>query len=103
MDRQLAKSLIRAVGHEYGYVVSGDDQDTEFDVYFDREKHGIAFQIKHSTHATARDGGWLQVHHFEGEPISWGPALHSLRSMGDVVAFCQTLITFAQIKSKRQI
>jgi hypothetical protein len=102
MDRQLAKNLIRAIGTEYGYMVSGSEQDTEFDVYFARDKHGIAFQIKHSTHSSARDGGWLQVHHFEGEPADWGPALHSLRSMGDVVAFCQTLITFSQIKSKRQ-
>jgi hypothetical protein len=33
--------------------------------------------------------------------MDWGPALHSLRTMGDVVAFCQTLITFSQIKSKK--
>lgn len=103
MDRQLAKNLIRAVGSEYGYVVSDNAQDAVFDVYLDREKHGVAFQIRHSTHQAAKEGQWLQVHHFEGEPAVWGPALHSLRSIGDVVAFCQTLITFAQIKSKRQI
>ncbi|WP_152446733.1 hypothetical protein [Dickeya chrysanthemi] len=102
MDRQLAKDLIRAVGKEYGYKVSGDLEDAGFDVYFAREKHGIAFQIRHSTHPSAQDGGWLQVHHYEGEPADWGPALHSLRTIGDVVAFCQTLMTFSQIKSKRQ-
>lgn len=103
MDRLLAKNLIRAVGKEYGYIVTGDVEDAEFDVYFDREKHGIAFQIRHSTHSTAQEGGWLQVHHYEGEPTYWGSALHSLRSIGDVVAFCQTLISFYQIKSKRQV
>lgn len=102
LDRDLAKKLIRAVGNEFKYEVSGKHSDAEFDVYLDREKHGIAFQIRHSTHPSAQDGGWLQVHHFEGEPATWGPALHSLRSIGDVVAFCQTLITFSQIKSKRQ-
>ena len=102
LDRDLAKKLIRAVGSEYEYQVSGNPKDAVFDVYFAREKHGIAFQIRHSTHPSAQDGGWLQVHHYEGEPADWGPALHSLRTMGDVVAFCQTLITFSQIKSKRQ-
>ncbi|UGA52598.1 hypothetical protein [Dickeya fangzhongdai] len=102
MDRNLAKNLIRTIGKEYGYKVSGRLEDTDFDVYFARERHGIAFQIRHSTHSSAQDGGWLQVHHYEGEPEDWGPALHSLRTIGDVVAFCQTLITFSQIKSKRQ-
>ncbi|WP_162629652.1 hypothetical protein [Aeromonas caviae] len=102
MNRQLVKNLIRSIGEEYGYEVSGNETDAEFDVYLAREKHGIAFKIKNSTHDSARQGGWLQVHHYEGEPANWGPALHSLRTMGDVVAFCQTLITFAQIKSKRQ-
>ncbi|MDH0353428.1 hypothetical protein [Morganella sp. GD04133] len=102
MNRSLAKKLIRTIGEEYEYTVSGNAEDTVFDVYFKREKHGIAFQIRHSTHPSAQEGKWLQVHHYEGEPENWGPALHSLRSMGDVVAFCQTLISFSQIKSKRQ-
>lgn len=101
LDRDLAKGLIRAVGAEYDYRVSGDLEDSVFDVYFAREKHGIAFQVRHSTHPSAQEGQWLQVHHYEGEPAAWGPALHSLRTMGDVVAFCQTLIGFSQIKSKR--
>ncbi len=102
MNRNLAKKLIRAIGEECGYTVSGKSTDNCFDVYIDREKHGIAFQIKHSTHARAEENGWLQVHHYEGEPEGWGPVLHSLRTIGDTVAFCQTLITFEKIKAKRR-
>ncbi|MEE4461361.1 hypothetical protein V2S84_04325, partial [Azotobacter chroococcum] len=98
MDRSLAKRLILEVGHQYGYETSGTESDSVIYVYFDRSKHGIAFQIRNSTHARATEEGWLQIHHFEGEPEEWGPALHSLRTIGDVVAFCQTLITFDQIK-----
>jgi hypothetical protein len=54
LDRDLAKKLIRAVGSEYEYQVSGNPQDAVFDVYFAREKHGIAFQIRHSTHLSTR-------------------------------------------------
>ena len=45
LDRDLAKKLIRAVGSEYEYQVSGNPQDAVFDVYFAREKHGIAFKL----------------------------------------------------------
>jgi hypothetical protein len=38
LDRDLAKKLIRAVGAEYEYQVSGNPQDAVFDVYFAREK-----------------------------------------------------------------
>lgn len=102
MDKALAKKLILQIGKEFGYQTEGQETDPVIYVYFDRSKHGIAFQIKNSTHSRATEEGWLQIHHFEGEPEEWGPALHSLRTMGDVVAFCQTLITFDQIKSKRK-
>ncbi len=102
MDIKLAKKLIRTVGSECGYTVSGKPSDNSFDVYFDRNRHGVAFQIKHSTHPKAEKNGWLQVHHYEGEPEEWGVALHSLRSIGDVVGFCQVLISFEKIKAKRK-
>ena len=53
MDIKLAKKLIRTVGSECGYTVSGKPSDNSFDVYFDRNRHGVAFQIKHSTHPKA--------------------------------------------------
>ncbi|MFM4650511.1 hypothetical protein [Aeromonas bivalvium] len=40
MDRQLAKNLIRSIGEEYGYEVSGNETDAEFDVYLARESMG---------------------------------------------------------------
>ncbi|MFL1802998.1 hypothetical protein ACJW8F_16625 [Plesiomonas shigelloides] len=99
MDKKLAKDVMMSIGHEYGYEVY--DGGSEIEIYFAREKHGIAFKIKDSTHAKAKEGNWLQVHHWEGESGEYGPALHSLRTMGDVIAFTQTLITFSNIKSKR--
>lgn len=36
------------------------------------------------------------------EPEEWGVALHSLRSIGDVVGFCQVLMSFEKIKAKRK-
>lgn len=68
MDRKLAKKIIRAIGTENGYIVSGKLGDDRFDVYIDRNKHGIAFQVRHSCHSSADEGGWLQIHHYEGEP-----------------------------------
>ena len=102
MKKEIAKRLILDIGYEYGYQTEGTENDSTIYVYFDRAKHGIAFQIKNTTHPRASEEGWLQVHHYEGEPEEWGPALHSIRSMGDAVAFCQTLIAFSQIKSKRK-
>jgi len=96
MDRAFAKKILLEIGDECGYTVH--DGGSEIQIYFDREKHGIAFKIKDSTHKTAKNAGWLQVHHWEGD--DWGPALHSLRSLADVLAFSQTLITFSSIKSK---
>jgi len=100
MNKELAKKVMMEIGHEYGYEVY--EGSSTIEVYFDRAKHGIAFQIKESTHPTAKEEGWLQVHHWEGESEEYGPALHSLRTMGDVIAFTQTLITFSQVKSKRK-
>lgn len=100
MDRVFAKKILLEIGDECGYIVHNGG--SEIQIYFDRTKHGIAFQIKDSTHETARNEGWLQVHHWEGELSDFGPALHSLRSLADVLAFSQTLITFASIKSKRK-
>lgn len=100
MNKELAKKLMMEIGHEYGYEVY--DGGSTIEVYFDRAKHGIAFKIKESTHPVAKEEGWLQVHHWEGESEEYGPALHSLRTMGDVIAFTQTLITFSQVKSKRK-
>ncbi|EHR5764767.1 hypothetical protein HJ105_10720 [Vibrio parahaemolyticus] len=100
MDKQLAKDIMMSIGHEYGYEVYNGG--SEIQIYFDRTRHGIAYQIKDSTHSKAREGNWLQVHQWEDEINDFGPALHSLRSMGDAIAFTQTLITFASIKSKRQ-
>ncbi len=53
MDRQLAKNLIRSIGEEYGYEVSGNETDAEFDVYLAREganKRGNSSRLTQSFH-----------------------------------------------------
>ncbi|NMT18503.1 hypothetical protein HKA99_29615, partial [Vibrio parahaemolyticus] len=54
MDKQLAKEIMMSIGHEYEYEVY--DGGSEIQIYFDRTKHGIAYQIKDSTHPKAREG-----------------------------------------------
>ncbi len=44
MDKQLAKEIMMSIGHEYEYEVY--DGGSEIQIYFDRTKHGIAYQIK---------------------------------------------------------
>ncbi|UTV30809.1 hypothetical protein [Photobacterium atrarenae] len=97
MDKQQAKELIAEIGREQGYHVYEDN--TQLQIYFERDKHGVAFKIVDSTHERARQENWLQVHQWECD--DFGAALHSLRSLSDVVAFCQTLVTFSQIKARR--
>ncbi len=86
--------FIKEVAQENGFYLSpGKD-------YFEiskEQKHSAYFHIRNNP------SGYLEVCMWEGDDQNgnWGRAIYSLRTTGEVVEFCNILISSAHLRAKR--
>ncbi len=96
MDIKKGMDIIKVVSEEQGFEIEGDGK--EFSITKD-QWHSVAFLVKENS------AGYLQVHQWEDikdlEDGDWGRAVYSLRSITDVIQFCNIVKMSVEIHAKR--
>jgi hypothetical protein len=92
--------LIEDVAGENEYVCERFERGLRF--YFDREVFAQHYTVE--AYKSDHDATWLKVSVAAKQDASEdnGATVYSLRSVSDVVKFCQTLIIANEIKAKRR-
>jgi hypothetical protein len=92
-NKALALRVIKAIAKELGYEVTAGARDFEITSSL---WHSVAFRI-------FVQQGYIAVSPWEDKGSgSYGRAIYSLRSMEDVMQFCQILICSSSIRAKRR-
>lgn len=90
-------TLIKKIAEEQGYEIEGSDKQFYISI---EHWNAVAYKI------TENSVGYLQVHQWEedseDENGCYGRAVYSLRTVTDVVQFCNVLLASASIRAKRQ-
>jgi hypothetical protein len=95
MDIDQWHELIKQVGKENDYVFESKD------LYIDRH-HAVAYYTN-----VNKDTGYIEISEWqpcEKEQGTWekGRAVYSLRSLNDVIQFCNILVSGQGIRAKRR-
>ncbi|MDO8698012.1 MAG: hypothetical protein Q7J74_12965 [Pseudomonas sp.] len=97
MSNQHLIDIIKAAAEEHEYEIVGSDK--KFSIFIDRY-NAVAFEIWDNT------AGYIQVHQWEGgddeSSGQYGRAVYSLRSVSDVVKFCNIMIASSEIRARRR-
>ena len=90
--------IIQDVANEQNYEIENPDY-RKFQIFIDRW-NAVAFQVFNNT-----SSGYIEVSQWEGESeedAGYGRGVYSLRSMSDVIEFCNILIASANIRARRR-
>jgi hypothetical protein len=91
------KDIIKKVALENKYIVG--DGTKLFIVQYDDKWNAVDFRILENA------DGYLEVHQYEEkreeEPERYGRAVYSLRTISDVILFCELLINSVTIRARR--
>lgn len=94
MDLELALKLIKTISEESGYVIDSEGSN-QFEIY-QEQWHGSAYWVQ------INSSGYVEVSPWESKEESYDRALYSLRSMSDVIQFCNILVQGEELRAKRR-
>jgi hypothetical protein len=94
MDSQKGIKIIKEVAKENNFELSSGEK--YFEVYKDKH-HSVSFRI------SLNNANYLQVHQWEEDEGEghYGRCIYSLRSLNDVIKFCNLLIISSDIRAAR--
>jgi hypothetical protein len=96
MELKTALELIENIAKEHNYHMEQIESNF-WEAYIDRD-HGIAYGI------SCNQSGYINIRHWEGKQYGdgqYGRSIYSLRTIKDVVKFCNIMVSSEEIRAKR--
>lgn len=86
--------IIKTVSKEQKYKIE-EHGESKLIVWLGKH-HGVDFEL------SVNSSGYIQCNQWDEQEEDYGRAIYSLRSQSDVIHFCNTLISSAEIRAKRR-